>query len=129
MIRNRNNISVGQAIKTLNPKRKLFAVSAQMSAFSFQEDINTFVSKEKPPGETKPAATKDGEEGRALNRRVTFEIIDQFGVKVHVKIWYGLFCFQTVFQPSKKCELYNSLLQLCNTSRVRRGHLCFEKNS
>ena len=97
---------MGQAIKTLNPKRKLFAVSAQMSAFSFLEDINTFVSKEKPP---KAAATKDGEEGRALNRRVTFEIIDQFGVKVHVKIWCGLFCFQTAFQPSKMCELCKSI--------------------
>jgi hypothetical protein len=38
---------------------------------------NRFVSKEKPSDGTKPVATNDTPEGRAMSRRVTFEVIKQ----------------------------------------------------
>ena len=53
-------------------KRRIDSVAKAITTSGVKQNR---ISKEKPLGETKPAATNDTEEGRALNRRVEFEVI------------------------------------------------------
>ncbi len=53
-------------------KRRIDSVAKAITTSGVKQNR---IYKEKPLGETKPAATNETEEGRALNRRVEFEVI------------------------------------------------------